>query len=76
MDADLPVMQISLIEPGPFRTSAIQNTVVPPVHPAYTDPTLPAHGFRKMVGHVETIDGDADKATRAIYKVNLTIVFL
>jgi len=69
-------MQISLIELGPFRTPGVQNFVAPPVHPAYTDPTLPAHGFRKVVEHIETIDGDPDKVTPVIYKVNLTIVFL
>jgi hypothetical protein len=76
MDADLPIIQISLIELGPFRTKAIQNMVVPPVHPAYTDPTLAAHGLRKRLEQPEKIDGDADKATAIIYKVDLTIVFL
>jgi hypothetical protein len=71
-DADLPIVQISLIELGPFKTKAIQNMVVPPVHPAYTDPTLAAHGLRKLLA--ENIDGDADKATAVLYKVDLTIV--
>jgi hypothetical protein len=75
-DADLPIMQMSLIELGPFRTPAIQNMVFPPVHPAYTDPTLAAHGLRKQVEQPEEIDGDADKATVIIYKVDLTIGFL
>jgi len=76
IDADPPIMQMSLIELGPFRTPAIQNMVIPPVHPAYTDPTLAAHGLRKQVEQPEKIDGDADKATVIIYKVDLTVVFL
>jgi len=76
MDADLPIMQISLIELGPFRTQGVQNMVVQPVHPAYTNPTLAAHGLRKQLEQPEKINGDTDKATAIIYKVDLTIVFL
>jgi len=50
--------------------------VVEPVHPAYTDPTLAAHGLRKQLEQPEKIDGDTDKATAIIYKVDLTIIFL
>lgn len=43
-----------------------------PVHPAYTDPSLPGFRVRKWFAEAQTsIEGDADKATKVIYNLAL-----
>lgn len=62
-------IQITLIEPGPFRTGMFRgNMQLVPQHPAYADPELPGSKFREFMTSAPA-DGDTDKAVVVIEKL-------
>lgn len=62
-------IQITLIEPGPFRTEMFRgNMQLVPQHPAYADPELPGSKFREFMTSAPA-DGDTDKAVVVIEKL-------
>ncbi|KAG2116839.1 hypothetical protein DEU56DRAFT_839771 [Suillus clintonianus] len=63
-------IQITIIEPGPFRTrsfrdDAMQSSVQ---HPAYANPDLPGSKFREWAA-TNVVDGDPDKAVVVMEKL-------
>jgi NAD(P)-dependent dehydrogenase (short-subunit alcohol dehydrogenase family) len=61
-------IKITLIEPGPFKTGAINNLEFLPIHPAYEhDLNLPANGFRSFF--TRALLGDPDKVAPVFLKV-------
>lgn len=65
-------LQLTLIEPGRFRTSATTKGVGVPAHPAYTAPTNPAAKIRQSfaaAGDPNNKIGDPRKAARVVYEL-------
>ncbi|KAI0350185.1 NAD-P-binding protein [Trametes cingulata] len=61
-------IKITLIEPGWFRSAAVEKIVWSPRHPAYTNPDLPANRLRaQWNGFVSP--GDTRKAVEVFYKI-------
>lgn len=66
-------IKITLIEPGLFRTSVVQNHVTEPVHPAYTsNASLPTRTYRALYPNIEEthFDGDPTKFAEIVYKLS------
>lgn len=66
-------IKITLIEPGLFRTSVVQNHVTEPVHPAYTSNAfLPTRTYRALYPNIEEthFDGDPTKFAEIVYKLS------
>ncbi|KAF9235948.1 NAD(P)-binding protein [Melanogaster broomeanus] len=64
-------IKITLLEPGPFLTQISQaNLQMTPVHPAYTDPSLPTSLFRSKFVQTGLYDGDPRKAAVVFEKVS------
>ncbi|KAF8838318.1 NAD(P)-binding protein [Paxillus ammoniavirescens] len=64
-------IKITVIEPGPFLTQISQaNCHMPPVHPAYADPSLGSSQFRARFIQASLYDGDPDKACVAFERVS------
>ncbi|KAG1720814.1 hypothetical protein EDB19DRAFT_539188 [Suillus lakei] len=64
-------IQITIIEPGPFRTRGLtgDDAVQPSIqHPAYTNPDLPGSKFREWASR-NAGDGDPDKAVVVMEKL-------
>ncbi|CDO72275.1 hypothetical protein BN946_scf184970.g127 [Trametes cinnabarina] len=61
-------INITLIEPGWFRTAAVSKIRWAPQHPAYSNPDLPANKVRaEWRGFVSP--GDTQKAVEVFYKI-------
>jgi hypothetical protein len=60
--------QITIIEPGPFRTKAFDNAAYLPAHPAYTNENLPVNLDRKQEGTI-VADGNPEKAAQQFLKL-------
>ncbi|KAG2113928.1 uncharacterized protein F5147DRAFT_744111 [Suillus discolor] len=66
-------IKITLIEPGLFRTSVIQNVVAEPIHPAYaSNASLPTRKYRALYPDIEKthFDGDPAKFAEVVYKLS------
>jgi len=66
-------IKITLIEPGLFRTSVIQNHVAEPIHPAYaSNASLPTRKYRALYPDIEKthFDGDPAKFAEVVYKLS------
>ncbi|KAH7919579.1 NAD(P)-binding protein [Leucogyrophana mollusca] len=65
-------IKITILEPGPFRTKApVENAVHEPLHPAYTNPSLPTVQWRSMFPNVgQFFNGDPNKFAAAVFKVS------
>ncbi|KAG1765756.1 hypothetical protein EDD22DRAFT_978653 [Suillus occidentalis] len=66
-------IKITLIEPGLFRTSVVQNHVTEPVHPAYaSNASLPTRTYRALYPNIEQthFDGDPTKFAEVVYKLS------
>ncbi|KAI0738907.1 NAD(P)-binding protein [Daedaleopsis nitida] len=61
-------LQICIVNPGGFKTLGISKGYWPPVHPAYTKPTLPTVVMRNIWDTLE-LPGDARKGMETIYKL-------
>ncbi|EED79409.1 predicted protein [Postia placenta Mad-698-R] len=59
---------ITLVEPGSFNTSALDNGVKLPQHPAYATPDSASTAFRKAVETFE-MPGDPEKGAERIYEL-------
>lgn len=65
--------QVSLIEPGTFRTSVLESAVRFPVPEVYTAPNSGAAKIQEVFGHLglpETKLGDPRKAAERIYELS------
>ncbi|KAH7909265.1 hypothetical protein BJ138DRAFT_1155645 [Hygrophoropsis aurantiaca] len=66
-------IKVILLEPGPFRTKCpTDNAVVEPIHPSYTDPSLPTVAWRNICASSEVFEhftGDPKKFAAAVHKV-------
>ncbi|RPD56665.1 NAD(P)-binding protein [Lentinus tigrinus ALCF2SS1-6] len=62
------VFGVTIIEPGSFHTEGQAKTIWVPVHPAYSNPELPASRLRNGWGAYSGT-GDVKKAVEAIYKI-------
>ncbi|KAG2746904.1 NAD(P)-binding protein [Suillus brevipes Sb2] len=63
-------IQITIIEPGPFRTGMFKdNMQYAPQPPAYADPELPGSKFRQFMTTASMADGDTEKAVVVIEKL-------
>jgi len=64
-------LQVTILEPGPFRTKCpTVNMITDPVHPAYTDPSLPTTQLRSIFANPNPIfNGDPEKFAEAVYRV-------
>lgn len=64
-------LQVTILEPGPFRTKCpTDNAITDPIHPAYTDPSLPTMRWRGIFGSPGRVfNGDPDKFAEAVYRV-------
>lgn len=60
--------QLTIIEPGIFRTAAVANVQKLPVPPAYNKPTLSTFVIRGLVNDTST-GADPRKAVKQFYKV-------
>ena len=69
--------QITLIEPGVFRTGFVSKAAWLPLHPAYTKPDGVAAQTRELITtdtqpiRVDAASGDTAKAARKIYELSL-----
>ena len=64
--------QVSLVEPGFFRTPIIGKFGTGYSHPAYTSPSLPSVVARSFLANNQgTIGADPTKAVRRIYDLTL-----
>ncbi|KAG1865838.1 hypothetical protein DFJ58DRAFT_770489, partial [Suillus subalutaceus] len=66
-------IKITLVEPGLFRTSVIQNCVTEPVHPAYaSNASLPTRTYRALYPGIEQthFDGDPAKFAEMVYNLS------
>ncbi|KAG2055179.1 NAD(P)-binding protein [Suillus hirtellus] len=66
-------IKITLIQPGLFRTSVIQNVVAEPIHPAYaSNASLPTRKYRALYPDIEKthFDGDPAKFAEVVYKLS------
>lgn len=66
-------IKITLLEPGLFRTSAIESHTAEPVHPAYaSNASLPTRTYRALYPGIEEthFDGDPAKFAEAVYKLS------
>ncbi|KZT04685.1 NAD(P)-binding protein [Laetiporus sulphureus 93-53] len=61
-------IQITLIEPGYFYTGSVGHAVRVPLHPAYSNPALPATTLRGFIDGGPA-GGDAMKATTMMYRL-------
>jgi len=63
-------IKVILVEPGNFPTSAINNTVHTPPHPAYTKPTMAPAAVREFVkGSTSGTEADTANAVAAMYQI-------
>lgn len=62
--------QVTILEPGPFRTKCpTVNAITHPVHPAYTDPSLPTMQWRDLLANPNSVfNGDPEKFAEAVYR--------
>jgi NAD(P)-dependent dehydrogenase (short-subunit alcohol dehydrogenase family) len=66
-------IKITLIEPGLFRTSMIQNHATEPIHPAYeSNPSLPTRKYRALYPDIEDthFNGDPAKFAEVAFKLS------
>ncbi|KAF8664852.1 hypothetical protein AX16_000693 [Volvariella volvacea WC 439] len=63
----LATTQVTIIQPGPFRTNAVASSILPPPPPEYaTNPALASARFRAWFKY-ENYDGDAKKAVENVF---------
>ncbi|EIW82693.1 NAD(P)-binding protein [Coniophora puteana RWD-64-598 SS2] len=63
-------IKMSIIEPALFRTGCVPRNIIEPVHPAYSDPSLPSRKYRSIYpGADQFSDGDSNKLAQAIYRL-------
>lgn len=62
------ISQFSIIEPGAFRTNALETGVVKtPIHPAYAGNPALGSAFIRRVMDVNDGPGSVDKAAKLLY---------
>ncbi|THH29940.1 hypothetical protein EUX98_g4236 [Antrodiella citrinella] len=61
-------IKITILEPGIYRTGAVSNTKVLPVHPAYDKPHLATTAIRQMITN-PNIGGDPKKLVKQVLKL-------
>ena len=73
LNYSLQLSQITLIEPGPFRTNGAITANAPenayPAIAAYSNPNLPSHFIRNQLSDINNIKGDVVKAADRIIEV-------
>ncbi|EIW82705.1 NAD(P)-binding protein [Coniophora puteana RWD-64-598 SS2] len=63
-------IKITLVEPALFRTNAPWSNTLEPVHPAYSDPSLPSRKYRCLYPGAERFsDGDSDKLAEVMHRL-------
>jgi hypothetical protein len=73
LQGNSPREKITLIQPGLFRTSAVQSRTTEPVHPAYaSNASLPTRKYRALYPGIEEthFDGDPAKFAEMVYKLS------
>ena len=64
-------LQITLIEPGTFLTTALKNSVILPPPTAYTAATVPAAMIRKGLSSLAELKlGDPNKGVNKIFELS------
>ncbi|KAF8550208.1 NAD(P)-binding protein [Imleria badia] len=63
-------IKVTILEPGPFRTKCpTDNRITDPVHPAYTDPSLPTMQMRGVFANPNPVfNGDPEKFAEVVYR--------
>ena len=63
--------QVTILEPGPFRTKCpTDSMIMDPVHPAYTDPSLPTMQFRSVFANPNPVfNGDPEKFAEVVHRI-------
>ncbi|CAL1703540.1 unnamed protein product [Somion occarium] len=62
-------IKVTLVQPGFFRTDVGAKSVVFPIHPAYTNPTLPGTIFRAFLASGKEIGSDTAQGVEKIYEL-------